>query len=165
MKNKTLRLTRAAMIAALYVVLTYFSFLLGLSSGAVQLRLSEALCVLPAFFPEAVPALFFGCALSNLLTGAAIYDILFGSLATLLGALGAYALRKCRHKWLLPLPTVLANTVIIPFVLIFTSGVEGGLSVYPYLVLTVGLGEVLAAGVLGVALTRMTERLAIRMKR
>lgn len=164
MQSKTLKLTRTAMIAALYVVLTYLSFLFGLSSGAIQLRLSEALCVLPAFFPEAVPALFFGCALANLLTGSAIYDILFGSLATLLGALGAYALRKCRHKWLLPLPTVLTNMIIVPAVLILTSGVEGGFAAYPYLALTVGIGEAIAAGVLGVLLYRMTERLAVRMK-
>lgn len=165
MQNKTKKLTRAAMITALYVVLTYLSFLLGLSSGAIQLRLSEALCVLPALFPEAVPALFFGCALANLLTGAAVYDICFGSLATLLGALGCLALRKCRHPWLFPLPTVLANTLIVPAVIILTAGAEGGFAAYPYLALTVGIGEALAAGVLGVLLYRMLARALPKRKK
>ena len=98
MKLQTKQLTRGAMIAALYVVLTYISFLCGLSSGAIQVRISEALCVLPAFFPEAIPALFIGCALANLLTGSILWDIIFGSLATLIGAFGAYLLRNCRFK-------------------------------------------------------------------
>ena len=104
--NRNLRfLCRGALIAALYVVLTWLCSLVGLDKGVIQMRLSEALCVLPAFTGAAVPGLFAGCLLANLLTGSALPDIIFGSLATLIGALGAYALRK--NKWLVPLPTCL----------------------------------------------------------
>lgn len=159
MKLQTKQLTRGAMIAALYVVLTYISFLCGLSSSAIQVRISEALCVLPAFFPEAIPALFIGCALANLLTGSILWDIIFGSLATLIGAFGAYLLRNCRFKWLLPLPTILANMVIVPAVIILTMGAEGSFASYPYFALTVGLGEFIAAGVLGTLLYYTADRM------
>lgn len=82
------------MIAALYVVLTYITNLLGLASGTIQVRFSEALCILPVFTPAAIPGLFIGCLISNLITGGIIWDIIFGSIATLLGALGTYFLRK-----------------------------------------------------------------------
>lgn len=152
MKMQTKQLTRGAMIAALYVVLTYVAFLCGLSSNPIQFRISEALCILPAFFPEAIPALFIGCALANLLTGAVIWDIVFGSLATLIGAFGAYLLRNCRFKWLIPLPTILANMVIVPAVIILTMGAEGSFASYPYFALTVGIGEIVCAGVFGTLL-------------
>lgn len=159
MKLKTMQLTRAAMFAALYVVLTYVSFLFGLSSGAIQFRISEALCILPAFFPEAIPALFIGCALANLLTGSVIWDIVFGSLASLIGAFGAYLLRNCKFKWLIPLPTVLANMVIVPAVIIFSMGAEGSFASYPYFALTVGIGEIVTAGVLGTVLYYTMQKL------
>ena len=109
MKNqKVLFLTHAAMIAALYVVLTYVANMFGLASGAIQVRLSEMLIILPVFTPAAIPGLFIGCLLSNLLTGCCILDILMGSLATLLGATGAYLLRK--WKWAVPLPNIAANS-------------------------------------------------------
>ena len=99
MKNKkVLFLTQAAMIAALYVVLTFIANAFGLASGVIQVRLSEALTVLPFFTPAAVPGLYVGCLLANLLTGGCLLDILVGSLATLIGALGTRALRK--WKWL-----------------------------------------------------------------
>ena len=143
--NRNLRfLCRGALIAALYVVLTWLCSLVGLDKGVIQMRLSEALCVLPAFTGAAVPGLFVGCLLANLLTGSALPDIIFGSLATLIGALGAYALR--RRKWLVPLPTVLANVLIIPFVLRFAYGAEGTI---PYFMLTVGAGEVISAYICG----------------
>ena len=82
----TLLLVQAAMIAALYVVLTFIANELGLASQAVQLRFSEALTVLPYFTPAAIPGLFIGCLLSNVLTGLALPDIVFGSIATLIGA-------------------------------------------------------------------------------
>lgn len=159
MKLKTRQLTRAAMFAALYVVLTYVSFLFGLSSGAIQFRISEALCILPAFFPEAIPALFIGCALANLLTGSVIWDIVFGSLASLIGAFGAYLLRNCKFKWLIPLPTVLANMVIVSAVIIFSMGAEGSFASYPYFALTVGIGEIVTAGVLGTVLYYTMQKL------
>ena len=140
-------LCRGALIAALYVVLTWLCSLVGLDKGVIQMRLSEALCVLPAFTGAAVPGLFAGCLLANLLTGSALPDIIFGSLATLIGALGAYFLR--RRKWLVPLPTVLANVLIIPFVLRFAYGAEGTI---PYFMLTVGAGEVISAYICGMLL-------------
>lgn len=101
MRNKkVLFAVQAAMIAALYVVLTYITNLLGLASGTIQVRFSEALCILPVFTPAAIPGLFIGCLISNLITGGIIWDIIFGSIATLLGALGTYFLRKkevCIH--------------------------------------------------------------------
>lgn len=146
--NRNLRfLCRGALVAALYVVLTWLCALVGLDKGVIQLRLSEALCVLPAFTGAAVPGLFVGCLLANLLTGSALPDVVFGSLATLIGALGAYFLR--RHKWLVPLPTVLANMLIIPFVLRFAYGAEGTI---PYFMLTVGAGEVISAYICGMLL-------------
>ena len=95
MKNqKVLYLTQAAMIAALYVVLTFVANALGLANGAIQIRFSEALTILPYFTPAAIPGLFIGCILSNTLTGCMIQDIIFGSLATLAGAFGTAALKK-----------------------------------------------------------------------
>lgn len=152
--NRNLRfLCRGALVAALYVALTWLCALVGLDKGVIQMRLSEALCVLPAFTGAAVPGLFVGCLLANLLTGSALPDILFGSLATLIGALGAYFLR--RRKWLVPLPTVLANTLIIPFVLRFAYGAEGSI---PYFMLTVGAGEVISAYICGILLYAALER-------
>lgn len=152
--NRNLRfLCRGALIAALYVVLTWLCSLVGLDKGVIQMRLSEALCVLPAFTGAAVPGLFVGCLLANLLTGSALPDIIFGSLATLIGALGAYALR--RRKWLVPLPTVLANVLIIPFVLRFAYGAEGTI---PYFMLTVGAGEVISAYICGMLLYVAMDR-------
>ena len=121
MRNKkVLFLTQAAVIAAIYVVLTIFISAFNLASGAIQVRISEALTILPFFTPAAIPGLAIGCLLSNLLTGAAVYDVVFGSLATLLGAVGTYLLRK--HKFLCTLPPVIANMVIIPFVLRYGYG-------------------------------------------
>ena len=140
-------LTQAAMIAALYVVLTLAINAFGLASGAIQVRVSEALTILPYFTPAAIPGLFIGCLLSNTITGCALFDIIFGSIATLLGAVGTYLLR--RHKWLAPVSPIIANTIIVPFVLSYVYGTPGTI---PYLMLTVGIGEVLSCGVLGMVL-------------
>ena len=154
MKNTSksvLYLTRGALIGAMYVALTYLAFLLGLSSGVIQFRISEALCILPIFFPEAVLGLTIGCIISNLITGAVFWDIVFGSLATFIGAMGARLLRKLpdKLKFLTTLPTLLANAIIVPFVLLFAYGIEGG---YWYFFLTVGLGELVCATVGGTLL-------------
>ena len=150
MKNKkVLFLTQAAAIAALYFVLTWLASMLGLSSGAIQVRFSEALTILPFFTPAAIPGLFIGCLLSNFLTGAVGWDVVFGSIATLIGAVGTYALRKTGIKWLAPLPPIVANTVIVPWVLRLAYGVPDALW---YLVLTVGAGEIISCGILGMIL-------------
>ncbi len=147
-RKKQIRLLcHAAIIASLYIVFTYLTAMLGLASGAIQLRLSEALCILVAFTPATVPGLTLGCLISNLITGCLPTDVLCGALATLLGAIGGRLLRK--KPYLVPLPTVLANTLIVPFVLAFAYRVEQGL---PFLFLSVGIGELLSAYLLGILL-------------
>lgn len=148
MKNqKVLFMTHAAMIAAVYVVLTFIANAFGLANYAVQVRFSEALTILPYFTPAAIPGLFAGCLLSNLLTGCMPLDVIFGSIATLMGAFGTYFLRK--YKWLTPLPPILANTIIVPFVLAYVYQFEGSV---PYFMLTVGIGELISCGVFGMIL-------------
>lgn len=148
MRNKkVLLLVQAALIAAIYVVLTYFISAFDLASGAIQVRMSEALTILPYFTPAAIPGLTVGCFLSNLLTGCLPMDVLCGSFATLLGALGSHLLRK--YKWLVPLPPVLANTIIVPYVLAYVYGAEGSI---PFFMVTVGAGEVMSCYVLGIML-------------
>jgi len=145
---KVQRMAQGAMIAALYVALTYVCNMLGLANGAIQVRISEALTILPYFTAAAVPGLFIGCLLSNILTGCVVWDVIFGSLATLLGAVGTRLLRK-KSPYLAPLPPVIANVLIVPFVLIYAYGVPDG---WLFLVLTVGAGEVISCGVLGMLL-------------
>ena len=146
LNKKTLFLVQAALIAAIYVVLTVvfapFSF------GEVQVRIAEALTILPVFLPAAVPGLFVGCFLGNMLGGAVLPDIIFGSLATLIGALGTRVLRKA-HPFLAPIPPILANTVIVPFVLKYAYAVDLPI---PFMMLTVGIGEVVSCGIFGLVL-------------
>jgi uncharacterized membrane protein len=146
-KINVLFVTQAAIIAALYVVLTYVANLFGLASGVIQVRISEALTVLPFFTPAAVPGLAIGCFLANLLTGCAMWDVVFGTVATLLGAIGTYALR--RFKWLSPIPPIIANTIIVPWVLRLVYEATDAMW---FLVVTVGLGEVISCGILGTLL-------------
>jgi len=150
-RNSTLYLTRGAMIAALYVAFTYLSSVFALDKGAIQFRISEALCILPAFLPEAVLGLTVGCILANLATGSLALDIVFGSIATLIGALGARLLRHLPKKlaWLIPLPTILSNAIIIPFIIKYVYMTEG---LFWFFFLTVGLGELVCAGILGTVL-------------
>lgn len=147
MNKKLITMSQAAMIAALYVVLTFVANTFGLASGVIQIRLSEALTILPYFTPAAIPGLTIGCLLSNCLTGCAPLDIVFGTVATLLGALGSYALRK--YQWLTPIPPILANTIIVPWVLRFAYGAKDAV---PYMMITVGIGEVISCYVLGMLL-------------
>ena len=154
MKNsKALFVAQAALIAALYVVLTLLANSLGLANYAIQLRFSEALTILPFFTPAAIPGLLLGCLISNLLTGAIVWDVVFGSIATLIGAIGTYLLRRC--KWLAPLPPIVANTLIVPPVLYFAYRIPGSI---PFFMLTVGVGEVLSCGVLGMLLLFVLQR-------
>ena len=147
MKNKNITfMTQAAMIAAIYVVLTYvfapFSF------GEIQVRISEALTILPVFTPAAIPGLFIGCLIGNILGGAILPDIIFGSLATLIGAVFTYMLRD-QNKLLAVLPPIISNTIIVPFVLKLGYGVNLPI---PFMMLTVGIGEIIGCGVLGLVL-------------
>ncbi len=146
-------IAQAAIIAALYVVITYFVAAFNLASGAIQVRISEALTILPVFTPAAIPGLFIGCLLANTLTGAVIWDIIFGSLATLIATIGTYLLRKT--KFLYTLPPVLSNAIIVPLVLQKAYGLEDA---YWFLFLTVGLGEVISVCVLGFLLKNALSR-------
>ena len=144
--NKVRFLAQGAMIAAVYVALTvvfapiYFS--------EIQVRVAEALTILPVFTPAAIPGLFIGCLIGNIAGGAVVPDIIFGTLATLIGAFGTWKLRRA-HPFLAPVPPILANTVIVPFVLKYAYEVP--LPV-PFMMLTVGAGEILSCGVLGMLL-------------
>ena len=142
----TRRIVEGALIAAIYATLTIL--LAPISYGPLQVRVSEALTVLPAFTPAAVPGLFVGCLLGNMLSGAYLPDVIFGSLATLLGAIGTRALRNA-SPFLAPLPPIIANALIVPFVLRYTYGVALPI---PLMMVTVGVGEVISCGGLGLIL-------------
>ena len=143
-RQHTVYIAQAAVIAAIYTVLTIIAAGFDLASGAIQVRFSEALTVLPFFTPAAIPGLTIGCVISNIVTGCALPDIIFGSLATFLGAIGSYALR--RNRYLCSVPPIVSNALIIPFVLSFAYHIPGGI---PYFMLTVGAGEVISCLFLG----------------
>lgn len=154
-KSQTAYLTTAGLIAAIYVILTFVSQTVGLASGAIQFRLSEALTILPMFVPAAIPGLTIGCVLANILTGCAVWDVVFGSVATLLGALGTWFLRKTENPYLGCLPPIIANMLIVPAVLM---KVYGAPETYWYLMLTVCIGEVACCGVLGVIVYKVIKK-------
>ena len=156
--SKTLHIVQAAMIAAVYVVLTGIAAGFDLASGAIQVRFSEALTVLPYFTPAAVPGLAVGCLLSNILFSGNIFDIIFGSLATLLGALGTRALRRSRY--LCSIPPIIANMLIIPPVLTYAFHIPGGI---PFQMVTVGIGEVICCLLFGQLLISVLQPLRDRI--
>ena len=160
--TSALYLTRGALVGAMYVALTYFSGILGLSSGVIQFRISEALCVLPIFFPEAIPGLFIGCIVSNILVGGIVWDVIFGSLATLIGAFFG---SKMKRKWLVPLPTVISNTVVVPFIILYCYMDGVGIELYTVTALGVFVGEVLSAYVIGLMLLYAVDKRNIFKKR
>nr|WP_294494694.1 QueT transporter family protein [uncultured Mediterraneibacter sp.] len=151
-QGKVLFMAQAAMITAIYVVLT----LLGasLSYGEIQVRISEALTILPVFTPAAIPGVFLGCLISNILGGCILPDIIFGSLATLIGAVITWMLRN-RSKFLAPVPPIVANMIIVPFVLRYGYMVPLPI---PFMMLTVGIGEVISCGVIGLVLYAALNR-------
>jgi len=157
MNKKVLSITHAAVIAALYVVLTLVANAFGLANSAIQVRFSEALTILPYFTPAAIPGLFAGCLLSNMMTGAALPDILFGSLATLIGAVLTRKMRK--YKWMAPLPPIVANAILIPPVLLFAYGIKP----YWFSLLTVTVGEIITCGILGMILLFALQKHAGRI--
>ncbi len=144
--TNVLLLVQAAMIAALYVILTYIANALGLANHAIQIRFSEALTVMPYFTPAAIPGLFVGCLLSNILTGCAVPDIIFGSLTTLIAAIFTYKMRK--FKWMASFPPIIANTLVVPFVLLSAYGIRPLWLSF----VTVGIGEIISCGILGMLL-------------
>ena len=154
MKKSTANLTQGAVIAALYVILTLLSNAFGLSSGVIQLRISEALYALAIFSPAAVLGLFIGCILSNIFVGGILIDIIFGSIATLIGAFFTYKLRKYPIYALIP--PIISNAVIIPPILRYAYGIEGSMW---YFALTVGIGEFLSCGVLGYFLYQALKKI------
>lgn len=156
MKNKSiLFMTQSAMIAAIYVVLTVLFAPFGF--GQIQVRIAEALTVLPFFTPAAIPGLFIGCLIGNIIGGAIIPDIIFGSLATLIGACFTYLLRK-RSKFLAPVPPILANTIVVPLVLYYAYGFNLPI---PFMMLTVGIGEIISCGILGMILFSAVKKMPI----
>ena len=172
-RKETLYLAQAGVIAAVYVVLTMAAASVDLASGVIQVRFSEALNVLPFFTPAAVPGLIVGCFLSNLLTGCAVPDVIFGTLATAIAAVFAWRLR--RHRFLVPLPAVISNALIIPFVLRYAYGYLGvipfldlsavtfiDLESLLYFMVTVGAGELIAC--YGIGLVLLHARLPIRTR-
>lgn len=144
MHKKVLFITQAALIAAIYVVLTMIAAGFDLASGMIQVRFSEALTVLPYFTPAAIPGLAIGCLISNIVTGCMLPDVIFGTLATLIGAVGSWYLRRSRI--LVTLPPVISNAIIIPFVLTYAYKIPGGI---PLQMLTVGTGEVISCIIIG----------------
>ncbi len=151
--NRTKQITTGALIAALYVLLTWLSNLFGMASGVVQFRISEGLYALACFTPVAVPGLFIGCLISNTITGCVLPDIIFGSLATLIGAMGTRLLRQ--NKYLAMLPPVIANAVVVPLVLKYAYGVGDA---YWFCVLTVTLGELVSCVIFGLIIYEITKK-------
>ena len=130
-------MVQAAMIAALYVVLTFLANAFGLANYAIQVRFSEALTILPYFTPAAIAA---SSSLDWVSGGEP--DIIFGSLATLIGAFFTYRLR--RHKWMAPIPPIVANMIIVPFILLYAYGIRP----LWFSFVTVTAGEIISCGIL-----------------
>lgn len=151
--NASKKAATGGLVAALYVLLTYLAETMGLASGAVQIRFSEALTLLPCMTFAAVPGLTVGCFLANLLTGCAPWDIIFGTLATWLGALGTYALRNKPHlSWI---PPVASNTLIIPPIIINVYGIDG---FWPLIALKIFIGEMISCSFLGYIVLRLARK-------
>ena len=140
--NTTRIIALGAAIAAVYAALTYVTA--PISFSAIQFRVSEAFCILPVFTAAAVPGVTVGCFLANFLAGAAPMDVVFGTLATFIGAIGTRALRKAGP--LAAIPPIVSNALIIPFVLRYAYDVP---DLIPFMMLTVGMGEVISVGLLG----------------
>ena len=144
-------LTRGAAVAALYTVLTLL--LPFASAGTVEIRFSEALCVLPMLMPEAIPGLAVGCLITNLLHGAVLYDVIFGTLATLLAAVLTRFLRE--KPLLAALMPALSNGVIVGMVLYF--GYQIGFPLYVCM-LSVAAGEAVVCCTLGLLLLKYLKK-------
>ena len=165
MRKKTSFLVYAAMIAAIYAALTVATW--QFSSLAIQFRLSEAMCILPAITPAAIPGLTIGCAFANLFQGN-LPDALFGSLATLLSALLTSLLAKVfkgKLSFTYPIPAVILNTLAVPFILYYGYGfttfgnVSGTVSVLAIYALSVFIGQSVVCMGLGLPLYHYLQRM------
>ena len=151
MKNKTTKyLLQGAVIAAVYAVLTIV--LAPISYGPMQVRISEALTVLPVFTPAAVPGLFVGCFVANMVGPYGAVDMICGSAATLIAALLTYKLKD--KTWLAPLPPVVLNGIIIGGMLHFAYGVPN----LPACMVWVAVGEAIACYAIGLPLIKIFGR-------
>ena len=171
-QNRTAKvrfLCTAAMIAAMYVALTYLSMALGLDKNAIQIRFSEMLIALAFVTPAAIPGLYVGCLLANILTGCAPLDILIGPIATLIGALGAYIFGKMKNvkasRWIFTLPNIIANIVIVTIVCYFcyTAPDAQSASIIPFYAATIALGEIISCGIFGTILLFGSEKALRRL--
>lgn len=147
MKN-TRYLTEAAVIAAMYAAVTIALGHFG--SGLFQVRISEALTILPMFTPAAIPGLFVGCVISNIITGNGPVDVIFGSFATLLAAFLSY---KMPNKYLVPLPPVVVNAIVVGFILNYVLAVP-----LPAAMGWVALGQIISCYGAGSILIFLLER-------
>lgn len=150
-RNITKAIAQAAVIAALYAALTIF--IMPASYGVMQLRVSEALTVLPAFTPAAIPGLFIGCMVANLVSPVGLVDVVIGSAATLIAAVASYKLKD--HRLLVPLPPVIANAVMVGLELYYYYNVNFSL---PACMFWVGLGEMAACYGLGYPLSILLDK-------
>ena len=153
------RLVRCAVIAAVYVVLCLA--LAPFSYGAVQVRIAEALCLLPVFGAEYIVGVTLGCFLANLL-GSTVIDVVFGTLATLLACLVTYKLRNVRVKGLaIPasLPPVVFNMLIVGAfeITFFFSDTAPTAALAAVNAVAVGIGEIISCTIVGVALVKLVE--------
>ena len=147
-KLDTKFIVKAGIIAAIYAVVTLvFS---GLSYGPVQYRISEAMTILPMFIPEAIPGLAIGCFFANIAGGYGFADVVFGSLVTL-GA--AYLTSKVKNKYLAILPPILMNAIFISIWVSKSNNIPYWMSVG-----SIGFGEFITAGILGVLLASYFEK-------
>ncbi len=133
------------MVAAIYAVLCIL--LAPISYAAIQVRIAEALTILPAFTPAAIPGLTVGCLLANILGGCPIMDIIFGTLATLIGAVGTYLLRS--RKTLIWMPPVVSNTILVSIFSIYIPFMGESDDSLWYIMLTVCIGELISVCILG----------------
>lgn len=158
----TKKLTRCALVAAVYVALTMLSNVLNLAFGPIQLRFSEALTVLPFLLPETAWGLFIGCMLSNILSPYGPLDLIVGSAATLLAAL---LTARCRNQWAAALPPVVCNAVLVGALIAWEQAGTGSAfaPAFAYNALTVGAGEAAACYAMGLPLLGLLQKRAEKL--
>ena len=156
-KFTTQNLAMAGSIAALYAVMAYFSSIFGVAYGPFQCRFSEALCVTPFLFPEAVGGLFVGCLIANLFSPYGLLDIIIGSLATLIAA---WLTSRCRSRYLAPLPPVIVNMMLVGGLLAFeqTGFTRAFMAAFWYNACSLAVSEAVVCYVLGLLLLKALEK-------